>query len=223
MFSSEPRVFVALAGAASSAEFAPLPLACGSASAPAAARGSSAGSPAATSVEQRIAEAFEQGRMLGATQQRAEFAAEAGATLARIEQALADARDADLAALAELGRGSLDVAAAIAERVLGALASSEIARLAPCLEEALRALPPAAARSLALAPEDLASLRAGGAEALAGFAERNALALRADATLARGELLLESGAASLELRWQSIVERIRAAAEHSACELEAAS
>lgn len=223
MFSSEPRVFVALAEEARGAEFAPLPLACGAASAPAAGRGSSAGAPAAQSVEQRIADAFEQGRTLGATRQRAEFAAEAGATLARIERALADARDADLEALAALGRGSLDVAAAIAERVLGALAASEIARLAPCLEEALSALPPAAARSLALAPEDLASLRAGGAEALAGFAERNALSLRADATLARGELLLESGAASLELRWQSIVERIRAAVEHSACELEAAS
>ena len=219
MFSSEPRLFVALAEGARGAEFVELPLAC-AANALSAAR---AGAPAAPSAEQRLAEAFEQGRVLGATQQRAEFAAEAGATLARIEQALAGARDADREALAALGRGSLDLAAAIAERVLGALASSEIARLAPCLEEALRALPPAAERSLALAPDDLAALRTGGAEALAAFAERNALALRADATLARGELYLESGAASLELRWRSIVERIRAAAEHSACELEAAS
>ncbi len=223
MFSSEPRLFVALAGEAGGAEFVELPLACGAARSQPSARVSSADVLAAPSAEQRIAEAFEQGRVQGAAQARAELAAEVGATLAQIEQALASSRDADNEALAALGRGSLDVAAAIAERVLGAVAASEIARLAPCLEEALRALPPAAVRSLALAPDDLTTLRDGGAEALADFAQRNSLALRADATLARGEVSLEAGAASLELRWQSIVARIRAAAESSACELEAAS
>jgi flagellar biosynthesis/type III secretory pathway protein FliH len=218
MFSSEPRGFVALPGGERGAEFVELPLASGAQSPAAAPASAPAPSP-----EERVAEAFERGREQGAAQAQAALASSVGAALARMEQAFAQSREADHKALAALGRGSLDVAAAIAERLLGALAAAEIARLVPCLEEALAALPPAAARTLALAPADLATLREAGADAVTAFAERNALALRADATLARGEVQLEAGAASLELRWQSIVERVRAAAESCACELEAAS
>ena len=115
MFSSEPRLFVALAGEAGGAEFVELPLACGAARSQPSARVSSADVLAAPSAAQRFAEAFEQGRAQGAAEARAAFAADAGATLARIEQALASARDADNEALAALGRGSLDVAAAAPE------------------------------------------------------------------------------------------------------------
>jgi flagellar biosynthesis/type III secretory pathway protein FliH len=172
-----------------------------------------AGSPGQRDDAALLAQAAERGRAEGFAEAEARHAAHGDAAL----RALADGARALAAreerALAEWPRRALALAAEIAERVLRRSLAEDLARLTPCLDEALATLAPRGPVALALSPAALAALRAGSAAALAAWAEAAGVALQADASLAPSEATLAAGPARVELRWNAVVEQLRSTLE----------
>jgi len=163
--------------------------------------------------DRRIAEAHARGRAEGALDAAARSAAEMRRALDALTAGIADSRAREARAVEELAQRALSLAAEIAERVLRRSLTEDLELLAPCVTEALSVLAPESPATLALAPDDLAQLRAGGAPALARLAERTGIELREDAALARGEAALAAGPACVELRWSVVTARLRAVLE----------
>lgn len=174
-----------------------------------------------TEREQGLVDAYERGRAEGAREAEARHAVEVRAALDALAVGVAAASTRAEGALSLLAGRALALAAEIAERILKRSVADDLAALVPCVEEALAALAPDAPVTLALAPDDLARLHAGEASALAQLAERMGIALRPEPRLARGEAELASGPACVELRWNTLVARLRAALEAQSPAVEA--
>lgn len=164
-------------------------------------------------LSRRVEHAFASGRAEGLREGEARAVQETKRALAALAEGIAAAEQRDRRALELLGERALALATEMAERVLRRAIAADLGLLTPCVEEALASLEPGVPATLALAPADLALLRAGGAEELAALAERAHLALAEDATLAHGEAVLAAGPARVELRWAAVAERLRSALE----------
>jgi len=158
---------------------------------------------------QQIAEAFASGFEQGRARAAEEQAEVVRGALCALEEAARELRARDARAQAALAPAALELAVAVAERILRREIDRDLGSLAPCLEEALAALRPTAATCLALAPADLAAVEAGAADAVAKLAETWNARLVADPALAPGEARVESGGAQVELVWDRVVERFR--------------
>jgi flagellar biosynthesis/type III secretory pathway protein FliH len=163
--------------------------------------------------EAQLAEAFARGRAEGLAEAEARHAQQLGTALRALAEGARALASREQSALAGWAPRALALAGELAERLLRRSLAEDLARLTPCLEEALAvsALGEGVALALALAPGDLAALRAGHATELAKWAETAGLTLQSDASLARGEAALAAGAARVELRWNEVVARLRSA------------
>ncbi len=168
---------------------------------------------AARETEARVEEAYVRGRAEGAAEAAARSAAETGAALAALADAVRALAAREERAIAEWAPRAVALAAEIAERVLRASLAEDLARIVPCVDEALATLASTEPVVLSLAPGALAALRAGNAETLAAWADAAGVALQSDPSLAPDEAALAAGSARVELRWNAVVERLRIALE----------
>jgi flagellar biosynthesis/type III secretory pathway protein FliH len=161
--------------------------------------------------EAQLAEAFARGRAEGLAEAEARHAQQLGTALRALAEGARALASREQSALAGWAPRALALAGELAERLLRRSLAEDLARLTPCLEEALAVSALGEGVALALAPGDLAALRAGHATELAKWAETAGLTLQSDASLARGEAALAAGAARVELRWNEVVARLRSA------------
>lgn len=173
----------------------------------------SAQEAAARELAKQIAEAHARGRAEGAAEAEARHAEGTRAALAALGDAVSALAAREERAIAEWAPRAIALAAEIAERVLRASLAEDLARIVPCVDEALATLASPEPVALALAPSALAALRAGSAETLAAWADAAGVALQSDPSLAAGEAALVAGSARVELRWNAVVERLRIALE----------
>jgi len=155
--------------------------------------------------------AFERGRAAGREETEATHAARLGAALAALDAALGALREREREQEAALARSGLALALAAAAHLLRRELAADASALAPCLAEAFDLLAPEGEVLLALAPDDLARIRAGGAEPLARIAERWNARLVTDPKLGPGEARAEAAGAQVELRWDAVIARLEAA------------
>jgi flagellar biosynthesis/type III secretory pathway protein FliH len=164
-------------------------------------------------IAERVAEAYARGRAEGAAEAAVRHAEETCTALAALGESVRGIAAREERAIAEWAPRSIALAGEIAERVLRASLAEDIARIVPCVDEALATLASQQPVALALAPSALATLRAGNAETLAAWADASGVALQSDPSLAHGEAALVAGSARVELRWRAVVERLRVALE----------
>jgi flagellar biosynthesis/type III secretory pathway protein FliH len=168
-----------------------------------------AGEGARAEREAQLAEAFARGRAEGLAEAEARHAQQLGTALRALAEGARALAAREQSALAGWASRALALAGELAERLLRRSLAEDLARLTPCLKEALAVSELGEGVALALAPGDLAALRAGHATELAKWAETAGLTLQSDASLARGEAALAAGAARVELRWNEVVARLR--------------
>lgn len=166
---------------------------------------------AGPSPEEAIREAYERGR----AEARAELPVAEAEALARAAEAL----ERGARALAVLRRDLLraqrhavvELALAVAEHVLGRAVRADAEGLADRVAEALELLPEAAAETLRLAPADVETLRAGGADRLARLAAEHGLEIVPDPRLERGDARIFAGRSEVDARIGEILARLRSA------------
>jgi len=154
---------------------------------------------------------YARGLREGVEQAEAEQAERLRTALAALEAALAGLRERERAQAEALAQAGLGLALAAAKHLLRRELAQDLTALAPCLSEAFAALQPDADVVLALAPDDLARLRAGGAEALARVAETWHAQLVPDGSLAAGEARVEASGAQIELASGRVLAQLEAA------------
>ncbi len=167
--------------------------------------------PAAPNLEEALREAYERGR----AEARAELPVAEAAALARAAEAL----ERGARALGVLRRDLLrahrhavvELAFAIAERVLGRAVRADAEGLADRVAEALEILPEGQPETLRLSPADVETLRAGEAGRLARLAEEHRLEIVADPRLEPGDARIFAGRSEVDARLGEILDRLRAA------------
>ncbi len=146
-------------------------------------------------LEERLAQAFEEGRQAG----RAELPWQEAEVLARAASALDEALGRVAAQerdwLEATREAALSLALAIAERLVGHAVDTDRDALAVRLDAGLRLVEGSGATELALAPEDHAILVQGQAPELARLVQDHAARLVADDELRPGQARITGGAA----------------------------
>ncbi len=166
--------------------------------------------PAGPDLEAMRREAFEAGREAGRAE-RPPGEAEARAAATRLLEAAARELAESRVEYLRAQRGALvELAVAIAERILDREVSTDPAALVASVEAALDAVPDEEPAVVHLAPADHASLCAGEGEAPAVLA-RHGVEVAADAALAPGDVRVRAGAARVDARRERLLERIREA------------
>ena len=161
------------------------------------------------SPEERERAAFEEGRAAGRAElpwAEAEALASAIDAVEQAARALASLRSSYL----DLHRRALvDLALAVAERVLGREIEADGDALAGVIAQALEAAGEERPLRLRLAPGDHETLSAGHAPRLAALLEESGVAVDADPELAPGGLRLEAGRTEVDARIGEILKRVK--------------
>jgi flagellar assembly protein FliH len=155
------------------------------------------------------AAAFEEGRAAGRAElpwHDAEALRHATSALLAAARALAALRRQYLR---DQRRAVVDLAVAIAERLLRRQVAARPDALAGVVERAIEAAGPERPLRLALSPQDLASVRDGQAVELAGLASEHGIELVADPSLARGDARAFAGRAVVDARVEDTIARVR--------------
>jgi flagellar assembly protein FliH len=164
----------------------------------------------ARDTDELLRESYELGREAGRAElpwREAEALRSAQAALEQAVRALEDERFATLRAQRET---VIELALAVARRILEREVAARLDDIEPVLERALPLLAEAGPVVLHLAPGDLETLRAGGAPALERLAGRALAGIEADEDLRPGDARLSAGSSSVDARIDTILERFRA-------------
>jgi flagellar assembly protein FliH len=159
--------------------------------------------------EQLLREAYERGREAGRGElpwQEAEALESAQAALTRAARTLDDERRGTLQAQRET---VIELALAVARRILEREVSAGLDGLEPLLERALALLGKSGPVVLYLAPADLETLRAGGAPALEQLGEKVLAGIEADPELRPGDARLSAGSAGVDASVDTILAHFR--------------
>ncbi len=160
--------------------------------------------------DELLRESYERGREAGRAElpwQEAEALQSVQLALERAVRALEDERSATLRAQRET---VIELALAVARRILEREVAARLDDIEPLLERALPLLAQAGPVVLYLAPGDLETLRAGGAPALERLAGRALAGIEADEELRPGDARLSAGSAGVDARIETILEQFRA-------------
>lgn len=160
--------------------------------------------------EELLRDAYERGREAGRAElpwQEAEELQSARTALEQAVRALDDERRADLRAQREM---VIELALAVARRILEREVAARLDDLEPLLERALPLLAQAGPVVLFLAPGDLETLRSGGAPAIEKLAGRALEGVVADEELRPGDARLSAGNAGVDARVRTLLAQFRA-------------
>jgi flagellar assembly protein FliH len=159
------------------------------------------------------AEGLEAGREQGAAAARAELPFAEAETLRTAAGALEEAARSVAALrrgyLAENRRLLVELAVAVAERVLARRIEADPDALLGVVERALAELGDAPELRLKLSERDRQAVEAGRALELAAFAERHGVAVEADPALAPGDVRILAGRTQVDARIGVVLRRIR--------------
>ncbi len=165
--------------------------------------------PPAPTPEELVAEAFEKGREAG----RAELPWQEADALQKATEALEEAaRSIDSLRrnyLLEERRQAVEVAIAIAERILGRAIEADLDALTPVIERALQGLPESGKIDLRMSTADCDTLARGDATQLAALLESHAVTLQPDATLSSGDARVLVGRTHVDVRREELLRRVR--------------
>ena len=160
--------------------------------------------------DELLRESYERGREAGRGElpwQEAEQLESARLALEQAVRALDDERRADLRAQREM---VIELALAVARRILEREVAARLDDLEPLLERAIPLLAQAGPIVLFLAPGDLETLRSGGAPAIEELAGRALEGVVADEELRPGDARLSAGNAGVDARVHTILAQFRA-------------
>ena len=159
--------------------------------------------------EELLRQTYERGREAGRAElpwQEAEALQSAQAALSRAASALEDERRGSLRAQRET---VIELALAVAQRILEHEVSARLDDLEPLLERALALLARRGPVVLHLAPGDLETLRAGGAPELEQLAGDAVERIEADPGLRPGDARLSAGSAGVDASIEMILSQFR--------------
>jgi flagellar assembly protein FliH len=164
---------------------------------------------AAPEPEELLRQTYERGREAGRAElpwREAEALQSARAALEKAARALGDERRETLRAQRET---VIELALAVAGRILEREVAARLDALEPLLERALTLLADKAPLVLYLAPRDLETLRAGGAPAIEALADGVLEKIDADPELLPGNARLAAGSAGVDASIHTILAQFR--------------
>ncbi len=162
-------------------------------------------------LEALVADAYERGRLEALAELPVAEAARLTAAAAALDSA-SEAFGAEVATFRELARASLvEIALAVAERILDREVSFDPRALDSLVDRALRELVEPMQPVIRLSPEDHGTWIAGSAVGLDESARRIGAELAPDPELRPGQVVIHDGARTLDLRLPAVLAVVRGA------------
>lgn len=165
--------------------------------------------PPAPSTEEIRAQAYAEGLEAGRAELPWREVEELRGLIDSLEKAMVSTARLRREYLRDQRAAVVELALAMAERLVRRAIATDPAPLVDILGRALDTLPDEEKLRVALSSDDLASLQAGFSEEIAGFGRGGGVVLEGDSELARGDVVVQGERGSVDARVATLIERLR--------------